>query len=230
MTIYVTGDSWSSEGWPEGREIGYAPHECLGAQLQKITTRFVSVLAEPGDSDINQFSKMEKRINPHHPTVIVHGWSDWGRSLDFHYDNLNFTYGDPVQLRSYDSARENAHTRVSQRLRELDHMFDNITWLHWGAHSTVWADLPPNHIKLYDYYANTRVRCPVSDSGIETWSRTNYFANLFPWTPADQRRQINNKLKKLNAFKNNNPKYFPDRGHLAWRLYDDLVKKISTYI
>jgi len=61
MTIYITGDSWSSEGWPEGREGGYAPHECLGAQLQKITNRFVSVLAEPGDSDFYQFAKMEKR-------------------------------------------------------------------------------------------------------------------------------------------------------------------------
>jgi len=112
MTIYVTGDSWSSQGWPGGYELGYATHECLGAQLQKITTRFVSVLAEHGDSDFNQFANMEKRIDPKHPTVIVHGWSDWGRSLDFCWDNKNFTYGDPNHLRSYDSAREVAHTRV----------------------------------------------------------------------------------------------------------------------
>ena len=228
--IYVTGDSWSSEGWPEGRDHGYAPHECLAAQLQKITTRFVSTLAEPGDSDINQFSKMEKRINPSHPTVIIHGWSDWGRSLDFHYTNQNFSYGDPQQLRDYDSAKAVAHQRVSERLRELDSQFNNITWLHCGAHSTIWADLPDNHIRLFDYYAHDRIKSAKSDTGLETWYKTSYFHSLLPETPKEQREEINRKLKKLTAYKHKHPRYYPDAGHLAWRLYDELVKKISIYI
>lgn len=231
MTIFITGDSWSSDGWPDGFDLGYNVQNSLGSQLQRATSRSVRVLARPGDSDINQLNSLESRVDPSTPTVVVHGWSDWCRSIDFNWDNLNFTYGDASALRDYDSARTIAQQRLQEKILTLTKTYPNITWLHWGAQCAVWCDLPThNHTVLYNYYANARCKCPVSDSGLETHARTTHFLNLFPWTPKDRRRTINHQIKRVIGFKFKHPKYFPDAGHLRWRLYDDLVHKIVEHL
>lgn len=238
MTWIVLGDSWSAICLNSliADEFYKFEDSIFNRMREKFPKEIIHPWAECGSDALNQINRLSVGFKgqPLDDIKILWGWTDWTRCLGYDWDNRVYMTPDNM----YDPAIQICYQKVQSEFVRLWNGIDNIhkvTVYHWGGKGRVWLEdmtrLRGTHHILYKDFPHECYNTPTnfamsSHLDFQGWQST---LEIFPKSDRKLVKRWEKSHGSLSAYRNANPKQFPDRGHLAWNLYGPLIDKINNY-
>jgi hypothetical protein len=228
--IYILGDSWSSTSIDNDRE--YPPVFSLPERIRRgpLGHQGVTVLAEPGQNNIDNLRKLSN-LETRQGDIVVMGWTDFGRDAGAPVSGgEGYVPTVPDGVNTYEAHLAHARAEIEPL---LDSAAAEALWVHWGATSAIWAELPDAHRVAYADYTHTEYNCPRRWPSLHTWcshigNPSRILAHMTTaYTSSDELERAATGQSRVTRWSATMTDLVPDGGHLAWQHYDRLAQKIT---